>query len=310
VSVDDSSRPAGADSHADSSGPHAQLKPVVVTRAESAEGPLSSQLRGLGLQVLLWPAVSVAVAETGPLEEALKSLGEFDWIVFASRHAVAAVTERVAKAPAALRVAAVGQATAQVLKQRGWPVHLVPDEANAAALVSAFAAEFVGGGVRALASGASTMPNAASAGAVKPKAGAARPAGASTPEPLAKVLFPASSRALPTIAAGLTQLGAQVVQVEAYRTEPASLDAENCRAWIAREAVGAVTFASPSAVIELERALGREHFARLLSSAKVVAIGQTTARELEERGCVPVIAQVATLRGLALTTYRLLQTRH
>jgi uroporphyrinogen-III synthase len=271
VSVDDSTRPAGGDSQSDSSGPHLQLKPVVVTRAEAANGPLCSQLRELGLQVLLWPAVSVAVAQTGPLEEALQAIGGFDWIVFASRYAVAAVTERVAKAPAALRVAAVGQATAQVLKQRRWPVDLVPDEANAAALVSAFAAQ--------------------------PLAGA-------------KVLFPASSRALPTIAAGLTQLGAHVVQVEAYRTESASLDVEDCRSWIAREAVGAVTFASPSAVIELERALGKEHFGRLLSSAKVVAIGPTTARELEERGRVPVVAEAATLRGLALTTYRLLQTRH
>ena len=42
------------------------------TRAEADNGPLSSQLRELGLQVLLWPAVSVAVAETGALEEALE----------------------------------------------------------------------------------------------------------------------------------------------------------------------------------------------------------------------------------------------
>ena len=40
-------------------------KHVVVTRAEGEDGPLSSQLRELGLPVLLWPAVSVAVAETG-----------------------------------------------------------------------------------------------------------------------------------------------------------------------------------------------------------------------------------------------------
>jgi uroporphyrinogen-III synthase len=270
--VDDSSRAPGPDSRADSAatGPHAQIKPVVVTRAESADGPLSTQLKALGLQVLLWPAVSVAVAETGPLEEALKSIASFDWVVFASRYAVAAVTERIARAPSGLRVAAVGQATAQVLRQRGWPVDLVPDEANAAALVTAFAGKANG----------------------------------------AKILFPASSRALPTIAAGLTQCGAQVTQVEAYKTEPASLDVGECRAWIDRAAVGAVTFASPSAVIELERALGKAHFSRLLSSAKVVAIGPTTARELEERGRVPVVAEAATLRGLALTTHRILQARH
>jgi len=245
-------------------------KHVVVTRAEGEDGPLSSQLRELGLPVLLWPAVSVAVAETGALEEALESIGDFDWIVFASRHAVAAVIERVETPPANVRVAAVGQATGQVLRQRGWPVDLLPEDANAAALVSEFA--------------------------TKPMQGT-------------KVLFPASSRALPTIAAGLTQLGATVTQVEAYRTEPASLDVEACRSWIDRDGISAVTFASPSAVIELEHSLGKEHFDRLLKAAKVIAIGPTTARALEEHGCTPIMAESANLRGLAETTFRSLQTR-
>jgi uroporphyrinogen III methyltransferase/synthase len=275
VSIDDSSRTGGGDGHGatapDVTGSHLQLKPVVVTRAESADGPLSTHLRELGLPVLLWPAVSMAVAETAALEEALEDLSRFDWVVFASRYAVVAVIDRVRKPPAGLRVAAVGQATATVLRQRGWPVDLIPDDANAAALVSAFATN-----------------------AIKDM----------------KVLFPASSRALPTIAAGLTQLGAHVVQVEAYRTEPASLDVDDCRAWIERDAIGAITFASPSAVIELERALGKEHFSRLLSSAKVVAIGPTTARELEERGRVPVVAESASLQGLAQTTRKILQARH
>jgi uroporphyrinogen-III synthase len=248
-----------------------QIKPVVVTRAETDSGPLSTHLRELGLQVLSWPAVTVAVAETGALEEALRSLEGFDWIVFASRHAVAAVTERIAAAPAHLRVAAIGQATAQVLQQRGWPVDLLPDEANAASLVADFATRPISG---------------------------------------MKVLFPASSRALPTIAAGLTQLGARVTQVEAYRTEPACLDIGQCHSWIERSAISAVTFASPSAVIELERSLGKPHFDRLLDAAAAVVIGPTTARELVERGRAPVIAESATLRALAETTFRLVHTRH
>ena len=246
-------------------------KPVVVTRAEAEDGPLSSQLRDLGLPVLFWPAVSVAVAETGPLEEALESIGEFDWIVFASRHAVAAVTERVAAPPANLRVAAVGQATAQVLRQRGWPVDLLPEDANAAALVSAFATEADAGHEGALS---------------RELARAAHDRGRFDP------------------------VGREVTQVEAYRTEPASLDVEDCRSWIDRDGIGAVTFASPSAVIELEHSLGKEHFDRLLKSAKAVAIGPTTARALAERGCTPDLGRVRHLRGLAETTFRLLQTRH
>lgn len=262
--------PTAGDPAAGSGRALADSKPVVVTRAEDTDGPLSSQLRTLGLPVLLWPAVATTPSDTGHLEAALARLEQFDWIVFASRHAVAAVIERVPVRPAALKVAAVGHATAQVLNQRGWSVDLLPDDSNAAALVAAFEARV------------------------------AHPR---------KVLFPASSRALPTIAAGLSQLGAEVVQVEAYRTEPASLDVEECKSWIAREAIGAVTFASPSAVVELERSLGKESFERLLAAAPAVAIGPTTARELSDRGQEPVLAESATLEGLARTAHRLMQAR-
>jgi len=244
--------------------------PVVVTRAESHDGPLSSQLRTLGLKVLLWPAVAVTPASGPALSDALARIEEFDWIVFASRTAVTAVIKSCPRLPASVRVAAIGRATAQVLRGRGLRVDLMPNEANAASLVNAF----------------ETMGCAG-----------------------ARILYPASSRALPTITQGLTQLGAEVLQVEAYRTEAAPLDVSDCRAWIHREVIGAVTFASPSAVIELERALGAPDFARLLAHAAVVAIGPTTARALAERGRTAVLAESATLAGLANTTSRLLQTR-
>jgi uroporphyrinogen III methyltransferase/synthase len=282
---------------------------VVVTRSEASDGPLSSELRNLGLPVLLWPAVAVETAATGPLEVALSNIDSFQWIVFASRHAVAAVTDLMATAPAGVRIAAVGQATAQVLRQRGWPVDLLPSESNAAALVDAFAAAAAGAGEPAAVQGRAVHGAAVQGVAVQGVAvqGVAVQGAAIKG---ARILFPASSRALPTIAAGLTQLGAEVVQVEAYRTESSSaLDVESCRSWIVSGGIGAVTFASPSAVDELEQALGKDDFDRLLSGAAAVAIGPTTAKALTERGHTPALAESATLQGLAHTTHRLLQTR-
>jgi uroporphyrinogen III methyltransferase / synthase len=246
---------------------------VVVTRAEASDGPLSRELKDLGLNVLVWPAVSVTRADPQGLRTALAAAGRFDWIVFASRHAVAAVLSELPQAPAGVKIAAIGAATAQVLRQRGWPVDLVPEEASAASLVQAFAAR------HELTSG------------------------------LLRILYPASSRALPTLAAGLRQLGAEVSQVEAYRTEGAPLDVAGCRDWIAREAVGAVTFTSPSAVEELARVLGEADFAHLLSTAAPIAIGRTTARALSARGHNPVVATSATLAGVASTTLRVMQSR-
>ena len=249
--------------------------PVVVTRPESADGPLTRELKDLGLSVLLWPAVSVSTADPAPLSAALTNIGSFNWIVFASRHAVAAVIERVPAPPPGLRVAAVGKATAQVLLRRGWPVDLVPDEGSAAALVAEFATRWA----------------------------------ADDKHQERRVLYPASSRALPTIAAGLKVLGATVTQVVAYQTDAAALDVSECREWIARGTIAAVTFASPSAVSELARALGEEDFGRLVSVAPPVAIGRTTARELTKRGARCAVAEMATLRSLALTTFNLLKTR-
>ena len=247
-------------------------KPVVVTRAEERDGPLSTELRTLGLPVLVWAAVRVLPADTARLDEALSRVASFDWIVFTSRHAVAAVTARVSAPPAGVRIAAVGRATASVLQQHGWPVDLLPGEPSAAGLVAAFAAS-----------------------------GSARGA---------RILYPASSRALPTLATGLTQLGAEVTTVEAYRTTSGTaLDVDDCRAWIARREVGAVTFASPSAVVELESALGKDDFARLLGTAPAVAIGPTTARALTERGYTPTLAESATLRGLARTSLQAVRRR-
>lgn len=242
---------------------------VVVTRAENEDGPLSCALRELGLQVLLWPAVAVSDTGSDELREALEHVQDHDWIVFASRHAVAAVTRLLPAHPPGVRVAAVGRSTAQALQERGWPVDLLPPESSAASLVSAFAP-------------------------LRPR----------------NILYPASSRALPTVREGLLQLGAQVVQVEAYRTEAAQLDIESCRSWIARGQIGAVTFASPSAVVELERALGKADFDRLLATASPIAIGPTTAQALAQRGHAAILSQSATFQGLAQTTLNRLQTRH
>ena len=240
-------------------------KPVVVTRAEERDGPLSTELRRLGLSVLVWAAVRVLPADSTRLDQALSRADAFDWVVFTSRHGVAAVLARLPAPPRGMRTAAVGRATAAVLERRGWPVDLVPGEPSATGLVAAFAAS-----------------------------GAARGA---------HVLYPASSRALPTLATGLTQLGAEVTTVEAYRmVSGTALDVDECRGWIARQGVGAVAFTSPSAVVELESALGKEDFARLLGSAPAVAIGPTTARALTARGYTPTLAESATLQGLARTS--------
>ncbi|HEX3837933.1 MAG TPA: uroporphyrinogen-III synthase [Steroidobacteraceae bacterium] len=244
---------------------------VVVTRDESADGPLSRELRALGLEVLGWPVLSIGAAGSGAaLAQALSRLDQFEWLVFASQHAVAEVVRRVPVPPAYLNIAAVGARTAQALIAAGWSVTAVPEEQTAEALVALLAPRLTPG---------------------------------------MTVLFAAGSRSLPTLREGLTEAGAIVTQVEAYATLPGTLDIRTCRQRIARGDIGAVTFTSPSAVEELDRALGPTAFNQLLDGAAAITLGTTTGRFLAARGFASVLAIPATLHGMAHTTLRFIQTR-
>ena len=240
--------------------------PVVVTRAEPRGGGLRGELEQLGLAVLQWPVVGVEPTDPAEWEAERRAAGTFDWIVLTSAHAAEAVVDALPTPPPGVRIASVGPTTAATLRERGWPVDLVGPGNGAEGLVRALREAGVQG---------------------------------------RRVLYPAGSRSLPTLPEGLRRLGADVVRVVAYRTVPAALDVDACRSSIARRAVGAVTFASPSAVIELERALGSADFQRLLATAPAVAIGPTTARALEARTVTLAVAETPTLRGLALACHAL-----
>ena len=244
---------------------------VVVTRDEPADGPLSRELRALGLEVLGWPVLSIGPAGNhDALDAALRRLNQFEWLVFASQHAVAEVVRRVPVPPAYLNIAAVGARTAQVLSTAGWEVTAVPEDQTAEGLVALLAPRLTPG---------------------------------------MAVLFPAGSRALPTLREGLTAAGAIVTQVEAYSTLAGTLDLPTCQQSIARGDIGAVTFTSPSAIEELDRALGTSTFNQLLDSATAITLGPTTGRTLAARGFASVLAMPATLTGMAHTTLRFIQTR-
>jgi uroporphyrinogen-III synthase len=244
---------------------------VVVTRDEPGDGPLSRELRALGLEVLAWPVLSIGPAgDADALDQALRRLNQFDWLMFASQHAVAEVVRRVPVPPAYMNIAAVGARTAQALSAAGWAVAAVPEEQTAEGLVALLAAQLTPG---------------------------------------MNVLFPAGSRSLPTLREGLTAAGAIVTQVETYATLAGRLDIPTCQQWIARRLIGAVTFTSPSGVEELDRALGTSTFNQLLDSATAITLGTTTGRTLAARGFASVLAMPPTLTGMAHTTLRFIQTR-
>ncbi|HYI74110.1 MAG TPA: uroporphyrinogen-III synthase [Gaiellaceae bacterium] len=90
---------------------------VVVTRPESSK--LAGELERLGAEVTLVPLIEIRPAEDRrALEEAVRALSSYDWIVLTSVNGVAAVAEGLAGL-AGPKVAAVGPVTAEAIRSHG-----------------------------------------------------------------------------------------------------------------------------------------------------------------------------------------------
>jgi len=164
---------------------------VVVTRAREQSPTLVAALRAQGAEVIEVPTIAIAPPADGGagLAAAVAGLARpgASWVVVASTNAVEALFAHLndARRLGGVQVAAVGRATAQALRGHGVVADLVPDGANAEALVAAFPPPPAGGG---------------------------------------SVLLPQGDRARPVLAAGLAALGWEVEAVEAYRTVSAEVD--------------------------------------------------------------------------------------
>jgi uroporphyrinogen III methyltransferase/synthase len=117
---------------------------VFVTRTRAQAGKLSELLREAGADPLEFPAIRiVSPTSFAALDQVIQRLDDFDWIVFASTNAVEAFWDRLFRANldtrslANTRVAAVGAATADALRERGVVTDLVPSTFTSAALAEA-----------------------------------------------------------------------------------------------------------------------------------------------------------------------------
>ncbi|MBN2563776.1 MAG: uroporphyrinogen-III synthase [Phycisphaerae bacterium] len=96
---------------------------VWVTRDEPPDGPLSTALRGAGLDVVLEPVIEKRVV--GDPSEAIRRLGPNDWLVLTSPYAIEAVVALVGDAARIPRVAVVAEPSRRAAEDRGLRVELV-----------------------------------------------------------------------------------------------------------------------------------------------------------------------------------------
>ena len=199
-------------------------KRVLVTRSRAQASALSRLLAERGAEPVELPAIAVRpLADASALDDALSELGGFDWVAFTSANAVEAVFERLAaqgrdaRAFATAKVAAIGPATAEALRERGIAADLVPSASTGQSVAESFAERSVRG---------------------------------------ARMLLPRADIASPALPDGLRLLGAAVTEVAAYRTAAPADAAAQARETLASGMLDAVTFTSASAARNLVGLLG------------------------------------------------------
>lgn len=125
-------------------------KRVLVTRAAHQAGKLSDGIRIAGADPVEVPVLEIRPpASYDPLDQALRHLYSYDWLILTSANTVRAVTERAAALKLSLRdpgpyVAAIGHATAEAARHAGLHVTLTPENYIAESLASALATRIHG----------------------------------------------------------------------------------------------------------------------------------------------------------------------
>jgi uroporphyrinogen-III synthase len=234
---------------------------VAVTRAAAQSAELLALLEARGATPIATPTIAIEPPETlAPLDDALRALARYDWVVFTSANAVGVVADRLAAIGAGFtgktRIAAVGPATARATSERLRAPDLVAQAATAGALSAEI--EDVAG---------------------------------------RRVLFPCGDLAGDVLPRVLRDRGATVDEVVAYRTVAGGGARELARL-VRAGAVDAILFFSASSVRYFVDALGAGRAAgRLAPGMAVVCIGPGTALAARDAGLE--VSAVAAERATA-----------
>ncbi len=241
---------------------------VLVTRPRVQAGRLVGLLEAYGAEAITLPAIQIGPPENwSVLDEAIRSLDTFRWVIFTSVNGVAAFRERLAHAGLDARrlagrlVAAIGPETAEALRRGGIEPDLVPAEYRAEGLVDALRTRVDRGD-------AVLLVRAAEARQVLPRELEAR--------------------------------GVRVTVAPAYQTAFARNGAGEIVPLLESRRIDAVTFTSSSTVRGFLALLAPADARRLLEGVVVAAIGPITAETAAEHGLhVSVIPPEYTVPALA-----------
>ena len=226
---------------------------VLVPRTKEQAGEMSDRLVAHGALPVEVPTIAVEPPRSpAQMERAVKGLvdGRYQWVVFTSTNAVRAVWEKFAefgldaRAFSGVKIACVGESTAEAVRAFGISPELVPaGEQSSLGLLDEF------------------------------------PEFDEVFDPVNRVLLPRADIATETLAEGLRDRGWEIEDVTAYRTVRAAPPPAETREMIKTGGFDAVCFTSSSTVRNLVGIAGKPHTRTI-----VACIGPKTAETAAEFG--------------------------
>jgi uroporphyrinogen-III synthase len=225
-------------------------KRVLVTRAAEQSEALVQALKEKGAVAVVAPMVAFGPAdEAGLVDEAIRGIGRYDWMLVTSQNTVRALQERcealgimLGQSARNVRIAAVGPGTAEAAEHAGLKVEYVARRHQGAALAEELGEKIKG----------------------------------------KRVLLPRSDRANPDLVRKLEEAGVKVKEVVAYKTLRPEEGKLGRTGQLLRDGADAVLFFSPSAVHHLQEILGNGEFVELSKRAVFAAIGPVTREALRK----------------------------
>jgi uroporphyrinogen III methyltransferase/synthase len=230
---------------------------VVVTRAASQASDFVTELETYGAHVIVCPTIEITEPESYErLDEAIDHLYGYDWLIFTSANAIDFFLRRMQTRGInvdqldEIKVCAIGQASADKLRDAHVHVDVIPAQAQAEGMFAALS-EYAGGAeqLRGL-----------------------------------NILLPRAAVGRDYLPKALEEAGARVDVVTAYRTVvPENLDRGRLSAMLAGSA-DCIAFTSSSTVRNLARLFDTHDLSRILSGVAIACIGEITAATATEYG--------------------------
>ena len=120
-------------------------KTILVTRAASQSADLRSRLEDLGARVIECPTIQIVPPKSWkPVDDAIRRLQTYDWLLFTSSNAVGQFMDRMGGRRPQIPIAVVGSATAAKLTEWDLKPSLIPKQFRAEGLLDAFPENLVG----------------------------------------------------------------------------------------------------------------------------------------------------------------------